>query len=1749
MAPTIDYDALRKQTLGSGDGEAVTVNTRALIDKVLARYSGEWTTLRELLQNASDASSKRVKITIETLPSATVPVPQAADLSSRLRHVLQHHTTKCTRVDNDGLEFSAKDWARLKKIAEGNPDETKIGAFGVGFYSVFADSEEPFISSGREALAFYWKGDALFTKSLKLPEEQKSKTTFILPNRNRDSPVPNLLSLCRFLASSLTFVGLEQVELWLDEWKIISLNKMTAPSAEVYIPKEVNRQTKEGLMNVAAVKREAAQLHAEWIKAVEWKVQAVGKPAQDSGDSGGRAAQSAPSLRSFFHRLAPGTSNSALVEKQAREERETQKTISEDLMGTMTATIFVHVNRATIKTQVPRTFATELERATKKPPPKETTIALLSASYDEHQDTEASNAKIFDSFLPSDGKGRIFIGFTTNQTTGLNIHISTPSVIPTVERESIDLVNRYIKTWNIELLRVAGIVSRIAWAGEMDAVQNKIMSAAKANGRSKTSREDAMSVLPEAIYLHKAYNWSETTPSPEVGRHMEEAFWTCNSKVTVSILSTKGVLPASQIRLEPEDLSFVDDIPSLPKELLPIGMVKKLIDYGLINEVTISDIKNELESKALNLKQLKEFLGWILQKVRIQEINVGIARTLLDVAIVNDDESDPPAVIVLSEKSHFLNPSRISAEMPMPPFVLPFKLTAGIDKSLLGILFEDLQLVPWLRWIMENAGGRGALPEQEDVTQNPKFAALVLSVISKQWEGLSQSSKGTVISILETRTIMPTKLGMKKPSEAYFASVKLFDDLPVVVGLNAVKEKILVALGVRKTIEVNVIIERLMVGPKSDSSAPSPTRRWNHVDLIKYLASVQSEIPPADLKFLRNAKICPAETEALQPTKELFLISALYQPEQALRQLNLLTLQWPGVFRLASAEGRFLLSLGLRTHPSYEDLIAIMAQAASNDQLNLRDRALKYFIDHHQTKGYASQKSPDMMTRYLPVEGDAKKVASSSQVFVNEKAAVLGFMILRRDLQVHSLKFGVKQDPPLDVCIDRVIHSPPDTQRSAREYFDYLAGRVSEFSNTQADKLGSAKIIPVPVSRSRDAVGEKQPAEKVKFCSAAACFLGHGDSRYADIFDYVDFGNQANSLLLRIGSKHEPSITELARRLVIEPARLFSVLGDSRYMDLLRNIADSWSVLRKDKTLIKDLRASQCLLAYKEISTKPRDGDQDDDDESSVKSWTLTTAKQIVIIDDIITFNRFKEVLLAAPMEETLETLYHSLGSPEVSTLLHERQSLGNPERDQTPALKMQQLLHERIRLYLHDYRSEAIKHDHNWVQKRLTVECVHSISLTQSLEGYSIRRKVPKQAVMSSEKPILYITPRIDMLEVSQAIAPLILQRVKPQSIFMLEMMLESSLNQLGRRGYNVQRILNQKAREFKVAEERRKQQEMEERERMKQREKEWQEQQTVLAANAASEPQMPGDFPSSPEHHEKARQQQQETTGDNMPMTKPKSLLSGLGKRFNFDQMSRTLSQVATSGRENRAIESPPQGPPPPYSQEDRPRETKVSKPEGVTAPHRVQQNLMSLIQDSRAHNANSLQSNSTYNDVKETSSYCDSKPAHNITYIGSTEGVRVFLDKDAEAKGLTAEKFLAANASALQLFASVLFSAAESFALKRNAVHIFYDDSGSTIAFNSNKALFFNYRYFENLHLPTAQQGNKSEAVVYWSVVMAHELAHNVVSDHSSQHSYYTESLVTQYFPKIVVNAGISAGNTVRLQDPVRLGGSEQRLVDVE
>ena len=190
-------------------------------------------------------------------------------------------------------------------------------------------------------------------------------------------------------------------------------------------------------------------------------------------------------------------------------------------------------------------------------------------------------------------------------------------------------------------------------------------------------------------------------------------------------------------------------------------------------------------------------------KARRKEIDGQMIYSLLDVAVANDSDEGVGKVLVLGEMKNFINPSRISPELPIPPSTMPFKFTKSIAKSDLESLgWEDLEMVSWLRWLVENSDGRGGLTSEHDLTKSPSFAKAVLPIISKQWEGLSTASKTQVVSLMAARTVMPTKLGMKKPSDAYFPNVKLFDDLPI-VDLQSVKEKMLIAFGVRITLIVS----------------------------------------------------------------------------------------------------------------------------------------------------------------------------------------------------------------------------------------------------------------------------------------------------------------------------------------------------------------------------------------------------------------------------------------------------------------------------------------------------------------------------------------------------------------------------------------------------------------------------------------------------------------------------------------------------------------------------------------------------------------------------------------------------------------------------------------------------------------------------------------------------------------------------------------------------------------------------------
>jgi hypothetical protein len=483
--------------------------------------------------------------------------------------------------------------------------------------------------------------------------------------------------------------------------------------------------------------------------------------------------------------------------------------------------------------------------------------------------------------------------------------------------------------------------------------------------------------------------------------------------------------------------------------------------------------------------------------------------------------------------------------------------------------------------------------------------------------------------------------------------------------------------------------------------------------------------------------------------------------------------------------------------------------------------------------------------------------------------------------------------------------------------------------------------------------------------------------------------------------------------------------------------------------------------------------------------------------------------------------------------------------------VKLRSHVLERSKLFLHEYPRSEIKHDSRWLEKNLTVQAVSSISLRRSLRGHNLSHTEKRSAACTNDRHsgyTLFITAgNLDTYQISLAVCKMLLDRPNQGSYLTFEQFLNLNLYQLRSRGYNVERILRAKAAEQRIAEEERRKQLEAEQQELKVNEEIWKQQNQAVPAAAArqersksSDKPMPGSFGSdSPENSPLP-------APNPPPKNRSRGIFSGLKERLGINSNDEAQDQ----------LQNFLDGPKPPHDhQSDNPptydeaSKGTVSKPgkgtEQVSSPHAVQQNLLNAIQSSRAHDSSELFSPPKQQTVKEQATYCDATPSQNISFLAeASNGTRIFIDKHI----ITQSSFLSQNVSALNSFAVLLDEVCDIYSLGRKAMHIFYDESGGTIAFNSNGSIFCNFRFFAQLHQKKMESGapeGRTEAAAYWWIVIAHELAHNLVKEHNAEHSFYTyvsllpffpayffcacmeltlnsEMLVAQYFPKMMAKA---------------------------
>ena len=166
-----------------------------------------------------------------------------------------------------------------------------------------------------------------------------------------------------------------------------------------------------------------------------------------------------------------------------------------------------------------------------------------------------------------------------------------------------------------------------------------------------------------------------------------------------------------------------------------------------------------------------------------------------------------------------------------------------------------------------------------------------MGVFSRHFTSLPQPEKLSVSTALSNLNCAVTRLGMKKPSESYFKSVILFEDLPTIHWNNprSISDQFQRAIGIREHVELQLVFDRLM------------DLNWNHTQLIKYLTSVQDKLTDVELTRLRATPMFPKDYPG--DNKERFMAKELFAPLDSLRSFELPLLAWIGKWRFNSDEG------------------------------------------------------------------------------------------------------------------------------------------------------------------------------------------------------------------------------------------------------------------------------------------------------------------------------------------------------------------------------------------------------------------------------------------------------------------------------------------------------------------------------------------------------------------------------------------------------------------------------------------------------------------------------------------------------------------------------------------------------------------------------------------------------------------------------------------------------------------------------
>ncbi|CAF1417698.1 unnamed protein product [Adineta steineri] len=1418
-------DALRLKALQSGFESRVEVNQRMLIDKMLARYSSDFVVCRELIQNSDDAKATSFHFEITCND----------DLSSSCEKDFHNKTITEIRAINNGLVFNETDWKRVAAIAEGNTNVESVGQFGVGFFSVFSFSEEPIITSGNEYMAFIWRDDnSLTTYRHELPIDQQSQLTSII-----------LKMRTKYILHT---------EINRDFDPTIDINQQTTTNSpnKKKQKKSLPIETMTDIIPIINL----SQLKAYFTKVLSFTKyinELIIKINQKIIFKVTKTKKKIPSTKSNLQFKKNSIHNMLRLDTFIQ----TEQTFSIDHGPSITLN-HISVDATLI---IDDNYHNHIRRILKKSLPPCVQIQLLYAPNNIIMKQQVStnnnlNMKILNSLIPLKFQnndiypsGLIFIGLGTHQTTGIGMHVYS-HLIPTIERENLDLQDPYISKWNRELLLSVGQIARFVYDQLMN--ENKQFQSTLAS-----------------------YSFQPSVPNNEIGTILLDGFFSSNkdllvpvkrspSDINLSLVSSTEAYIANSKYIH----SFLS-LPLVPYELSQNGLFQSLKDRDLIIEVTNELIESTIITTILLSNQFVEFLHWLSSQHHNDKQYI---KRLL--SIVRFRETIQSPIITLEKLKNYDN-FNISTILPLPSHVLPASVATYLSRDELQkqLSLTPLTLKDFLHFYL--------LKTQQYLFTKENTSTCLLSIISKHSGQLNKTEWNKLKTTLSTMTCIPTNQGMKIPNESYIPSSMLSSDLPVITlnvpqnltdidneqeddkqsiidtMENPVSEEFLKRLGCR-TLNVQSFVHA--------RSSLTNSNAHNMKSLIEHLMEERDNMSEGDFNALKQSECLRGTT--LIPSKE---ITKKYAPQDLHFPSIAIQLQWSTLPIIDwhdidpySREYAFLKEIGVREVPDLQKLINRIIEE-HNEQKNksIHDYkipiALKFLAENFQQHYSKLWKTAKIKQPFLPSYSSSKTLVLSlpEEVFKDESplcATLLPDVVQLFEEHFNIGLLGVKDRPTLTVAFDILMEKKEDilNVQSAAKIFAYmneldglsrpLIERISKLAfiplqgtddfmkpsqvfirpdsttSSSSSRLRQINVILPPSSSDNDddddeitrGNGRRRrkrnvkttiPKNKKTKTTSSIPLIMDDDTDKSGLIDYVDYGSEGNSFLLGIGVLHQPSAIVLAGLLIDRQADYFSNLNRNNpnelkqkllaYTSCLRQLANASNELQS-ATLVKRLKNEAWCLGYQTVERRSNNEKQ--------RMFKIVSPNEIYLDDDHQCAIDLQPLL--PPDESELTKLYEKFGAQWLSecvkrTLVH-KGKVATSDRGN----KLRDLIQYRLDMLFVNNRGEKMdnldeKHI-DMLRTNLSVYEVDGIQCQLTFQKKTITLESTDSSSCALEhdknKVSLYFQKHIrefDYIDIASELARFVFKKPLDTIVHTISDKLASPLETLKRRGVPVDRLL----------------------------------------------------------------------------------------------------------------------------------------------------------------------------------------------------------------------------------------------------------------------------------------------------------------------------------------------------------------------